>query len=325
MRATWVLASLCAVSTAHAGTRIISMTGAEDASALQVALAGRGDEISILPAPEGALLLDRAASVQRSAVDARAIAGVWIEQGTTSAEVCVVSADGKLFRHAPLPVEAGSPRVFAAIATSLLDELVGPQNEFPDINVDVRVDIGQPGDATRTAPAPVVAAIDPTAYARALAAPGLAVAAAPPESVVRANRIQLEIGPMLSPLTLGFELEGTFPLSEHLRAGALASLGVVFTAEPAVGIMIGGAEIRYVGTGRKHNDIGMFGGAATTIGDMSTHGMITPFVGVRLQRVWERAESGLSFSINPVLAFVDSPSSKVYPALWTSLRWELPI
>jgi hypothetical protein len=256
---------------------------------------------------------------------------VWIEQLQNNAEVCVVSADGKVFRHAPLPVDSGSPRVFAAIATSLLDELIAPQSDGPDINIDVRVDIGQPGDAPRvethttTAPPPVVATMASMPHAQVLAAPGLATIASAPESVVRANRIQLEIGPMLSPLTLGFESEATFPISEHLRAGAIASLGVVFTAEPAVGIMIGGAEVRYVGAGRKHNDVGMFGGAATTIGDMNTHGMITPFVGLRFQRVWERAESGLSLSINPVLAFVDSTSSKFYPAVWTSLRWELPI
>ena len=60
----------------------------------------------------------------------------WIDAN----DVCVVSADGAYFRHTPLPADA-SPRVFAAIATSLLDELLAP----PTVNVDVNVDIGSPG------------------------------------------------------------------------------------------------------------------------------------------------------------------------------------
>ena len=39
-------------------------------------------------------------------------------------DVCVVSADGRSFRHAPLG--DASPRMFAAVATSLLDELIAP-------------------------------------------------------------------------------------------------------------------------------------------------------------------------------------------------------
>ena len=105
----------------------------------------------------------------------------------------------------------------------------------------------------------------------------------------------------------------------------MGAAGVVFTSEPLVGILVGGGEVRYVGSGRKHTDVGVFGGASTTIGDPNTHGMIAPFVGFRFQRVWERAESGLSLSINPVLAMTDTVGPKLYPAVWTSLRWELPI
>src|ERR1051326_1980950 len=97
---------LCvAAATAHAGTRVVLFTDPADAGALQVALAGRGTEIATLPAPDGALRLDRAAAVQRGAMDARAVAGVWIESDPGATEVCVVSSDGKLFRHAPLPID----------------------------------------------------------------------------------------------------------------------------------------------------------------------------------------------------------------------------
>jgi hypothetical protein len=313
MRTTWVLASLCVATTAHAGTRIVLMTDADDATALQVALAGRGTEISTFPAPEGVLRLDRAAFVQRSTVDARAVAGVWIEQELGSAEVCVLSADGKVFRHAPLPIEAGSPRVFAAIATSLLDEILSPQDEMPAINVDVHVDITPP-----TASGPAVAVVEPMPRPHALVAPGLAVVAPAVDGVVRGNRIQFELGPMLSPLTLGVEVEATIPILDHLRLGALGGVDVLFT-EPARALFIGAAELRYVGSGTKHTDVGLIGGAA------AVDGALSPFIGLRFQRVWERAESGLSLSINPVLAVVDTVGPKVYPGIWTSLRWELPI
>ena len=323
MRITLVLAFSCVAATAFAETRIVTMTDPADAGALQVSLAGRGAELAMLAVPEGELRLDRAASVQRSIVAANAVAGVWIEHEAGSAEVCVLSADGKTFRHAPLPIDdAGSPRVFAAIATSLLDEMLAPQLALPNIDVDVRVDVGQPAPINA---APVVAEVGPDP--RELATPGLTAVASPlPEGVVRAHQIQFELGPMLSPMSFGVEGEATVPLAEHLRAGALGGLDVLFT-EPAGAVMLGGAEVRYVGSGRKHNDVGVIAGAAVILqGDSMTGSRpVAPFVGLRLQRVWERAGSGLSFSINPVLALTDTVGPKVYPALWTSLRWELPI
>ena len=129
MRALTISIVVAMAGAAHAGTRIVVMTDPDDAAALQVALAGRGAEVAPLPEPEGALRFDRAAAAQRTAVAQQATAAVWIEQDPGTAEVCVVSADGRVLRNAPLPIDVGSPRVFAAIAVSLLDELLTPPIE----------------------------------------------------------------------------------------------------------------------------------------------------------------------------------------------------
>jgi hypothetical protein len=297
-----------AATTAHAGTRVVLMTDPADASALQIALAGRGAEIATLPAPEGALRLDRAAVVQRSAVNAQAVAGVWIEAEPGGAEVCVVSSDGKLFRHAPLPLEDATPRVFAAIATSLLDEVLAP-GDAPNVNVDVHVDIAPPGVLATASPLP--------------APPGIAVASAPlPETVVRANRTLLEIGPMVSLLTGGLEGELAMPIGEQTRAGVIVGIDALYDTTRLMPLYLGALELRHVGRGQKHTDIGLLGGLAVI--DNSSN----PFVGVRLEHVWEGPAHGISFSINPVLAYVSGSAyvtGSVYPGIWTSLRWELPI
>ena len=121
-------------------------------SALQVMLAGRGVAIATLPAPQGGLRLDRAASAQHAALSFNADAALWIYSDAGATEVCAVSADGRYFRHAPLPVgEGDTPRMFAAIATSLLDELLSP--DVVDVDVHVHFDPHGPGG-------PVVATVD---------------------------------------------------------------------------------------------------------------------------------------------------------------------
>ena len=127
---------LAAAGTAHADSRIVVMTDDADAKALQLALAGRGVEVVSHPEPDGDLRLDRAAAAQHFAADHHATAAIWIERDPGRADVCVVSADGRVLRAAPMPFEPDVERIFAAIAVSLLDELVaGP----PDIHVQVDV------------------------------------------------------------------------------------------------------------------------------------------------------------------------------------------
>ncbi len=137
MRATSVLIVAALAAAAHASTRVVVLADGDHAAALQRAIIGRA-EIATAPPPEGELRLDRAAVAQRSAVADRAAAAVWIEQEPGSAEVCVISADGAYLGQAPLPLDAGSPQEFAAVAADLLQPLVAP------VTVDVHVAIAPP-------------------------------------------------------------------------------------------------------------------------------------------------------------------------------------
>src|SRR3569623_1176791 len=154
-------------------------------SALQVTLAGRGVAIATLPAPDGSLRMDRAAAAQHAAISFSADAALWIDRDIDVTEVCVVSADGRFFRHAPLPVgEGDTPRMFAAIATSLLDELP-PTSDAPAVDVDVHVHVDPHGGPSvppifAQAPAPAPVGLAPRAHM---------------------DRPLVEVGPMVSPLS----------------------------------------------------------------------------------------------------------------------------
>jgi hypothetical protein len=169
MRALLFLVALGSV--AHAG-RVVMVTERTDLPvALQAAGAVQHLEVVAEPMeiPPGEQVLDRAAAAQHLAITNNASAVVWLD----SNEVWVVSADGHGVRHAPLE-DASNPRVFAAIALSLLDELAVPPEA--NVSVDVSVDVPpppaapvvtppqQPVDVTPSA-ADVVAAVVP---ARAL-------------------------------------------------------------------------------------------------------------------------------------------------------------
>jgi hypothetical protein len=135
MRTLVVLCILASVP-ARAGTIVVMEDNADLGAALEVALANRPVEVVLVSAPSGQLRLDRAASAQRAALEASADAAVWIDfEGLETIEVCALSADGQHFRHAP--ITEVSPRIFAAVATSLLDELVAP----PELDVHVNVKI----------------------------------------------------------------------------------------------------------------------------------------------------------------------------------------
>lgn len=260
------------------------------ASALQVALAGRGVAIATLAGPSGQLRLDRAAAAQHAAIELRADAALWIDVGPDDVEICAVSADGAMFRHVPVPAEAASPRVFAAIATSLLDELVAPT-----------LAVAVPGAVGAGAP---------------LAPPGVEIAAAPqPVPRVRADRSLLEIGPMVSPLSGGVEGEIALPVTPAVRLGLIGIANVLFQS-PLDTLLGAGLEVRRVGRGRHHFDVGGLAGAAGADGDWAG------FVGARLSYTWEGPVSGLSLSLSPVVLFADGA---VVPGAWASLRWELPL
>jgi hypothetical protein len=303
MRAALVL--LIALSSVAHADRILVMTDDEMASALDIAMASRHADVTNAASPSGALRLDRAAAVQRAAIASGANAGVWIDAN----EVCVVSADGANFRHTPLPLDA-SPRVFAAIATSLLDELLAP----PNINIDVHVDVGPP---------PV------NAQSLTLTPPTLStgvIAEAPRESW---QRTHLELGPTLSPSSYGAELELTFPLLPNLRVGILGGANQLFDGIRDIvkntQMYDAAGEIRYVGTGDTHFDVGLAGGIMRgTLDDMSTD--TGGFAALRFSYTKEYAHSAVSFSVAPMMLFdFRGQGDDRNFGVMTSLRVELPI
>jgi hypothetical protein len=301
MRALWCsLVVVLVHAQAYArNPHVVVMSDPADAAALRVTM--RGVELTPLPAPEGGLRLDRAAVVQRATVDVGADAGVWVDAD----EVCVVSADGKVLRHAPLPAER-SPRIVAAIATSLLEEVLSPEDA--GVGIDFHIEITPPVAET---PPPPRAIVPPSAT------PGLAIQSDALRDPVRWDRTLVEIGPMASPLSFGIEAEVAFPVSRRLRFGVLGIANTLPSDKWAP--LFGGAfELRHVGRGSRHFDIGLIGGAAAAEGDP------VGFTSVRLGITWEGAGSGLGVSLSPTL-FFPGTHDPVLPGIWASIRWELPV
>jgi hypothetical protein len=262
-------------STAHAEGRVVAMTDDASAAALELALAHAHLAVSLASAPEGALGLDRAAAAQRSVLAAAATAGVWIEGN----DVCVVAADGATVRRAPLPTGV-SPRVFAAIAASLLDEL----SDAPE-HVDVHLDAGPQ-------------------LAPALAPSTTAVIAAAPSP--RWSHTLVELGLTLSPASYGVEAEIALPVTPHARIGLVGGLGHLYDGlrDDIAGTPLYDAagELRYVGSGETHFDVGIAGGVISGTA-MDTTRDTGGFAALRLSYVRELAATALSFSVAPMVLF----------------------
>jgi hypothetical protein len=294
------LALLIAMSSTAYADRVVVMTNDDMSSALELSLASRHVEVATAAVPEGALRLDRAAAVQHAAMTSDAGAGVWIDAN----EVCVVSADGAYFRHTPLPVDA-SPRVFAAIATSLLDELLAP----PVVNVEVNVNLGPPATVITDHPA--------------------LVAQPAPQVTDRSKHTLLEFGPTLSPATYGVELELAFPVMPNVRVGVLGGANQLYDG---IRDLINGTqmydaagEIRYVNAGATHFDVGIVGGImkGTLDGMESDTG---GFAALRISYTREYATTGVSFSVAPMVLFdFRGQGTDKNVGLMSSIRLELPI
>ncbi len=302
MRAALVLVALCAV--AHAGNRVVVLTDRDDLpAALQVALASRHAEVAVHPtSPEGAERLDRAAAAQRVAMANNADAGIWIDAD----EVWVVLGDGRDVRHAPLPADA-TPRVFAAIATSLLDELFAPP-EPAGYGVDVHVEITPPGATSSTPPTPSTPSIT-VAPSAVVAAPVLA----PPATVaavttvdaapVRAKNALLEFGPTLTNATWGIEAELLWPVMPSVKLGVSVGANMLYDGFSLLGsgtqMVDAGVELRHVGVGATHLDIGLGAGVARDSTDSDTGG----FAALRLGIAHEYDKMALSVGIAPTLLY----------------------
>lgn len=310
MRASWLIIAIVVVGApAYAGhSTVIVMAeparAGELASALQVAVSGRGVAIATVAAPEGALRLDRAAAAQRSAIELGAEAALWVDE---AAEVCAVSSDGRYFRHVPLPANE-SPRVFAAIATSLLDEVLAPPEAPPGVSVDVNVNINAPGFApvTNVAPPPMLAA----------PAPAAVVAAPVPEARTWPTSTLVEVGAMVSPITIGVAGGPVLPLSPAVRLALTGGISLGLDGSHHPPVYNASTELRYVGTGRHHSDFGMVGGFATAEGD--TIG----YFGVRLAYEWDHVASGASLALVPLIA---TDGRDTVPGIYGTLSWDLPL
>jgi hypothetical protein len=118
MRSLLILVAMGTVS--HAGHVVVLTERTDLPAALQKASSEAQLEVVAEPIeePPGDLAFDRAAAAQHVAIADHADAAVWID----NAEVWVVTADGRVVRHAPL-ADVSSARVFGAIAAHLLDEL----------------------------------------------------------------------------------------------------------------------------------------------------------------------------------------------------------
>ena len=125
MRSLLILVAMGSV--AHAD-RVVVLTERPDLPDALKAVVGTDVEVVAEPmtAPPGDLAFDRAASAQHLALTDGASAAVWID----NAEVWMVTADGRIARHAPL-ADVSNPHVFAAIAAHLLDELAPPSTPAP--------------------------------------------------------------------------------------------------------------------------------------------------------------------------------------------------
>ena len=301
-----LLIALCSVATA--GERIVVMTAGELSSALELSLSSRHVGVATVPTPEGALRLDRAAAAQHAAMASDAGASVWIDAG----DVCVVSADGVYYRQAPLPANT-TPRVFAAIATSLLDELLAPPEGY---NIAVNVDVRAPGMPVADGRAPIAPQVSPV------------VATVDTIDPARWKRTLIEFGPTLSPSSYGMELELAFPVLPNLRVGVLGGISQLYDGfrDDIAGTRIYDAalEIRYVGAGTTHFDAGLAGGTITgTDGYENDTG---GFAALRLSYVKEYASTAVSFSVAPMLLFdFRGQGNDKNVGLMTSLRLELPI
>jgi hypothetical protein len=316
MRASlWVLGIVVVVA-AHAAeaSTVVVLSDPQTApalgSALQVTLAGRGVAIATLPPPEGNLRLDRAAAAQHAAVQFNADAALWIDSQPDGTEVCAVSADGRFFRHSPLPVgEGDTPRMFATIATSLLDELLAPPDDAPAVDVDVHVHVDPHGGPPSVTP--IAAPI----------APGLTEAMpAPFDGRPRMDRTLAELGPMLSPVTIGIEAGLMAPVGDGWRIGGYGSINRILTSGDEQWLAAFAGELRHVGRGTHHWDFGAIGGYAF-VADRTNDD--APYAGARIAYAWEGANHGNSISLVPVI-FVPSNGGAA-PGIYASYRWELPL
>ena len=127
---------------------------------------------------------------------------------------------------------------------------------------------------------------------------------------------------MTSGFTAGLEADVAFPVSPAYRVGVAASASEVVWGNEHPTVMFGAVELRHVGAGMRHFDVGVLGGGGAVSGGGMASTDAIAFVGARLALAWEGATSGVSVSFVPVIA---ADARGVIPGAFVSLRWELPL
>jgi len=295
VKALIVLVALAGTAAAGRHATVVVMAEPELGAALQVAMSGRGVAIASAEAPGGDVLLARAAAAQHAALDFGATASLWVEER----ELYLVTADGRLYRHVPLT--SPSARVFAAIASGLIDEMMMPGIVAPAPEaIAPPAPVGRPATAAIAPPAPRVALAD-----------GIAAPAPPAPITDPADHTLLEVGAMVSPIHAAVEAELAWPVAGVARLGLMVGGGATFNGYALADV---GAEIRTLGHGRSHFDLGAVAGIALTNFKNST---IT-YVGPRLGYTW----GSISASLVPMYGWADDSPGDHGPGLFATIRWE---
>ena len=148
--------------------------------------------------------------------------------------------------------------------------------------------------------------------------------------LAHADPIAFELGPTVSPASCGLEADVTVPLATQIRFGVLAQASAMFDGVADINgqrMLAAGGELRYVGRGRDHLELGVAGGAATgtivepMFGSRSDTG---EFAALRIAATREYAEGGLSLSVMPMVLMGFRGHDPI-PTVIASLRWELPL
>ncbi|HEY1549286.1 MAG TPA: hypothetical protein VGG28_15780, partial [Kofleriaceae bacterium] len=135
--------------------------------------------------------------------------------------------------------------------------------------------------------------------------PAVAVAApvVDPDARVNADRTLLELGASLSTASFGLDGEVAFPLTPRVRFGVLLGLDYMWNGFADISesdtLVHGGGELRYVGAGRNHVDLGIGGGAAHD----TTYSGNGGFAVARIALTHEMGRESVSFALAPTVLF----------------------
>jgi hypothetical protein len=318
----------------HAGAR---------AEALTVELAASRVPVVIGPPPSGETALLRSAAAQRAARDAHASFAVWVETTDTGDVLRAIDPESEDVRDAPLPGHSRDvePRTFAAVAASLLDELVAPA--APPVRVVVRVETptgdvhveavsnGEVGSTLPAPPAPSPSAPSPSAPSPSAPSPSAAAASVAAERtsvggddapLMPRDGLVLRLGVYTAGVALGGEVGLGYYLSEELRLSVIGLVGLELMNTSPTGLV--GLDLTRVGSGRDGRfDFGAFASLLVVASETTECGVVGCgtrrqnnlgiVAGAHIGFMWELEPSfGLGFRVSGGASFVE-PSFNVYP------------